>query len=185
VTGSENRRLQTLVGALVTALSDSLTASADQVAGHTGATAAALTYLTHEPGLSIDRLKGPLGLSQSATVRLVDRLAADGLVQRQPGQDARSVAVYLTGTGAQAAHSILERRGALLSAALAPLGEQERTELTEALEKMLQHITADVVHARRICRFCERPVCPNELCPVAIAARDAEYLSAAEPDETG
>jgi MarR family transcriptional regulator, negative regulator of the multidrug operon emrRAB len=185
VTGSENRRLETLVGALVTALSDSLTASADLAAGHTGATAAALTYLTHEPGLSIDRLKGPLGLSQSATVRLVDRLAADGLVQRWPGQDARSIAVYLTGTGAQVARNILEQRAALLSGALAPLGEHERTELTETLEKMLQHLTADVVHARRICRFCERPVCPNEICPVAVAAQQAEYLPAAEPDQAG
>lgn len=182
MTDSENRRLENLVGALVTALSDSLSASADQAAGHTGATASALTYLTHEPGLSIDRLKGPLGLSQSATVRLVDRLAADGLVQRQPGRDARSVAVYLTGTGEQVARGILDRRAALLSAALAPLGGDERAVLTEMLEKTLQHFTADVVHARRICRFCERPVCPNEICPVAIAARAAES-SPAELDE--
>jgi DNA-binding MarR family transcriptional regulator len=182
VTGSENRRLANLVGALVTALSDSLTAHADQAAGHTGATASALTYLTHEPGLSIDRLKGPLGLSQSATVRLVDRLAADGLVQRQPGRDARSVAVYLTSTGEQVARNILDQRAALLSGALAPLGQQERTVLTGMLEKTLLHLTADVVHARRICRFCERPVCPNEICPVAVAARQAECL-AAEPDD--
>ena len=171
---SVSRRLENLVGSFLTALSDSLTACAEQAVGHTGATASALTYLAQEPGRSIDQLKRPLGLSQSATVRLVDRLVADGLVQRRPGRDARSVAVHLTPPGEQVAQAILARRAALLSASLAPLSQDERGTLTNLVEKLLGHITEDTAHGDRICRFCDPVACPSESCPVSLAA---------EPDE--
>jgi MarR family transcriptional repressor of emrRAB len=165
-----SRRLENLVGSLLTALSDSLTASAEQAVGHTGATASALTYLAQEPGRSIDQLKRPLGLSQSATVRLVDRLVVDGLVQRRPGRDARSIAVHLTPPGEQVAQAILARRATLLSASLAPLSQDERGALTGLVEKLLGHITEDLAHGDRICRFCDPVVCPSESCPVSRAA---------------
>ncbi len=167
---SADRRLQTLLGTLLTALSDSLTACGEQLCGHTGASAGALTYLVQEPGLGIDQLKGPLGLSQSATVRLVDRLATDGLVQRRPGRDARSVAIHLTPSGDEVARSILLRRAEMLSAALAPLDGPERERLTALIEKVLGHLTVDWLHGQRICRFCDVPSCPQDTCPVTTAA---------------
>jgi len=43
----------------------------------------ALALLAHEPGLSIRTLAISVGLSHAGTVRLVDRLAAEGLIERR------------------------------------------------------------------------------------------------------
>ncbi|GHJ35537.1 hypothetical protein Sm713_11460 [Streptomyces sp. TS71-3] len=98
----ESRRLVNLTGALLSALSDALAGATESAAGHTGATAAALTYLAQQPGSGIDRLKDPLGRTQSATVRVVDRLVSDGFAERRPGRNGRSVSVYLTPRGTAA-----------------------------------------------------------------------------------
>jgi MarR family transcriptional regulator, negative regulator of the multidrug operon emrRAB len=185
VSDSENRRLENLFGALLTALSDSLVARAEQAAGHSGATAAALTYLVQEPGLSIDELKQPLGLSQSATVRLVDRLVADGLVERRPGRDGRSISVHLTPPGANVAQNILDDRLAVLSASLVSLGEVERGAMTGLVEKILGEITQDIAHGQRVCRLCDLTTCPLDRCPVTVAAERAASggIAAVEPGD--
>jgi MarR family transcriptional regulator, negative regulator of the multidrug operon emrRAB len=170
VSGSGVRRLENLLGSLLTALSDALTLQAERTVGHSGATAAALTHLLRQPGQSIDQLKAPLSLSQSATVRLVDRLAGDGLAERRPGRDGRSIAVHLTPGGVEVAHDILTKRREVLGATLASLGEAERDTMTVLLEKILDDITTDVPHGERICRLCDLEVCPLESCPVAQAA---------------
>ena len=182
---SESRRLENLFGSLLTAISDSLTAQVEQAAGHSGATAAALTYLTQAPGLSIDRLKGPLGLSQSATVRLVDRLVTDGLAQRRPGRNGRSISVHLTPPGEKVARSILDQRHAVLSAALAPLCGAERGALTVLVEKLLGHVTLCSPHAERICRLCDTTSCPSMSCPVVLAAVQASGPAAGGRAELG
>jgi MarR family transcriptional repressor of emrRAB len=170
VSDSALRRLENLLGSLLTALSDELTVQAERTAGHAGATAAALTYLMREPGRSIDQLKVPLSLSQSATVRLVDRLVLDGLAERRPGRDGRSIAVHLTPSGDEVAHAILAKRQDVLSASLAPLGEVERATMVGLLEKILDNLTDDIPHGERICRLCDLDVCPLDTCPVAQAA---------------
>ena len=139
---SENRRLENLFGTLLTALSDSLVVRAEQAAGHSGATAGALTYLVQEPGLGIDQLKDPLGLSQSATVRLVDRLVADGLVERRPGRDGRSISVHLTPSG----ESVAQRTSSTSDWRCWPRrwphsGQVERCAMTGLVEKILGEIT--------------------------------------------
>lgn len=166
--------MENLLGSLLTALSDALTAQAERTAGHSGATAAALTHLLQQPGQSIDALKAPLALSQSATVRLVDRLAGDGLAERRPGRDGRSIAVHLTPAGIEVAHDILSKRREVLAASLAPLDHGERATLTALLEKILDNLTADVPYGERICRLCDLEVCPLETCPVAQAAYRAD-----------
>ncbi len=164
-----DRRLENLFGSLLTAISDSLTARDEEAAGHSGATAAALAYLNQTPGLSIDRLKRPLGLSQSATVRLVDRLVTDGLAQRRPGRNNRSVAIHLTPPGEKVARIILDQRQAVLSAALGPLCVDERDTLTGLIEKLLGNVALCSTHPERICRLCDLAACPSSACPVALA----------------
>ncbi len=163
-------RLENLLGALQTALSDSLTFEADSVVGHSGATASALTYLAQEPGLGIEQLKGPLGLSQSATVRLVDRLAVDGLLERRPGNSGRAIAIHLTTAGEVVARQVLDRRHCVLRASLTPLDGPERAVLTTMLEKILSSITAGPDHGERICRMCDLDACPTPSCPVNLVA---------------
>ena len=178
-----SQRLENLLGALVVALGDALDAELETAAGRPGATAAALAVLAQEPGLGIEQLKLPLRRTQSATVRVVDQLVADGYAERRPGRDRRSVSVVLTGTGTAAAAGLLDRRYQVLRDAMAGLDAGERAALTAILEKMLGAMTGDFTHSEQICRLCDIRACPAPHCPVGRAASDApdENWPAARP----
>jgi MarR family transcriptional repressor of emrRAB len=163
-------RLANLLGATALLLGDGVLDRATRSAGRAGATGAALAVLAQEPGLSIEQLRQPLALSQSATVRLVDSLVADGLARRSPGPDGRTVAVHLTRTGRSRARSVLVGRAELLDTALADLSPTERDALTGLLEKVLSGLTTGRTHADRICRLCDYSTCPQQDCPVEQAA---------------
>jgi DNA-binding MarR family transcriptional regulator len=162
-------RLENLLGALAVALSDSLSAEATGAAGHAGAMGAALTVLAQEPGLGIEQLKVPLGLTQSATVRIVDRLVADGYAERRAGSDQRRVAIFLTEQGMTAATAVLDGRRDLLHAAVTALEPGERQALEGMLDKLLTAVTTDFFQAERTCRLCDLAVCPPRICPVELA----------------
>ena len=176
-----SKRLENLLGALAVGLSDSIGSAVEAAAGHTGAMGAALATLAQEPGLSIEQLRVPLGRTQSATVRVVDQLVAEGYAERRPGRDNRSVAVYLTGKGTQAASRVLGSREDTLTAALGTLSAGERKTLTATLEKVLTAITTDRAHADHICRLCDLSVCPERVCPVEQAALATSTTGAARP----
>jgi DNA-binding MarR family transcriptional regulator len=169
-----SRRLENLLGALAVGLSDAIASAVETTAGHAGAMGAALATLAQEPGLSIEQLRVPLGRTQSATVRVVDQLAAEGYAERRPGRDQRSVAVVLTPRGAEAAARVLASREQALRDALGGLTQGERKSLTGTLEKVLTRITTDRAHADQICRLCDVATCPDRACPVDLAARDRE-----------
>jgi MarR family transcriptional regulator, negative regulator of the multidrug operon emrRAB len=159
-------RLENLLGALIVAVSDSLSYAVETAAGHPGALGAGLAVLAQEPGLGIEQLRRPLGRTQSATVRIVDQLVAEGYAERQGGRDRRSVAVVLTEQGTAAAAHVLEARSRVLRDAVAVLDAGERKALAAMLEKVLAAITTDAVHAERICRLCDVGACPLRTCPV-------------------
>ena len=62
-------------------------------------------------GSTVDRLARVLALTHSGAVRLTDRLAGDGLVERRTGADARSRALYVTPAGAAARKAERSRWG--------------------------------------------------------------------------
>ena len=70
---------------------------------------------------TVDQLCQVLGLTHSGGVRLVDRLAGAGLVERGPGADRRSRSVRLTAAGRRAAHRMSGQRIAYLTSLLARL----------------------------------------------------------------
>src|ERR1022692_620968 len=88
-------RLENLLGALVLAVWDSLSSAAETAAGHPGALAAGLAVLAQDPGLGIEQLKRQLGRTQSATVRVVDQLVAEGRAERRAGRDHRAISLGL------------------------------------------------------------------------------------------
>jgi MarR family transcriptional regulator, negative regulator of the multidrug operon emrRAB len=166
----ENERLENLLGALVLAVSDSLSSAVETAAGHPGAMAAGLAVLAQDPGLGIEQLKRQLARTQSATVRVVDQLVAEGQAERRAGHDHRSISVVLTDQGTAAAAQVLDARRAVLRDALAVLDAGERTVLTAVLEKVLAAVTTDRAHAEQICRLCDLGACPLPACPVECAA---------------
>jgi len=122
-------------------LSDAISSAVETTTGHAGAVGAALATLAQEPGLSIEQLRVPLGRTQSATVRVVDQLVAEGHAERRPGRDQRSIAVVLTPHGTEAAARVLASRERALRDAVGVLAPGERRALTSALEKVLARIT--------------------------------------------
>src|SRR5262245_56661165 len=174
-----SHRLENLLGALAVGLSDAIALAVETTTGHAGAMGAALAILAQEPGLGIEQLRVPQGRTESATVRVVDQLAAEGYAERRPGRDQRSVAVRLTAKGAEPASRVLAIRERALSDAVSPLTPGERKALTGALEKVLAPITTGRAHADQICRLCDIAACPERVCPVELAARAAQDQPAA------
>jgi DNA-binding MarR family transcriptional regulator len=127
---------------------------------------AALAVLAQEPGLGIEQLKVPLGLTQSATVRIVDRPVADGYAERREGRDHRRVAVVLTERGMAAAAALLDSRRDLLHDAVAALPPAEQRALEATVVKLLTAVTTGTAQAERICRLCDLAACPQRTCPV-------------------
>jgi DNA-binding MarR family transcriptional regulator len=166
-------RTANLTGALALTLSDRLQEAAAIAARHGGSAPAALaTLLTYrDRKMTIMRLSQVIGLSHSATVRLIDQLARDGLVDRRPGADQREVALRLTPDGIRRARRILVEREVVLGRALERLGPAEVLAFDKIAEKVLAAITAGRREARWICRLCDHAAC-NEggRCPVDAAA---------------
>lgn len=172
-----------ILGALALAAAERIEQAAREAAAHSGSAPAALVALSILlDGSSIDKLRKPLGLTHSAAVRLVDRLAADGLVSRQRGDDARSVAVFLTTAGRDAAAHIQRRRFEALSEVLAPLSPDDRDQLTKLHERLLAGLTGGRADAGHICRLCDSQACGHHegRCPVTRAADEAEAALAAD-----
>ena len=164
-------RTANLLGALVLALDDEVSAATAAAAEHGATFPAALVSLRWEPGLSIETLRRRLGLTHSGTVRLLDRLEADGLVARHAGPDGRTVALGLTARGRRSVRAILDRREDVLQRTLRTLSRGELGQLTTLLEKLLAGMTTDPEQADRICRLCDEGVCDAAACPVERAAR--------------
>lgn len=166
----EDRDLN-IFGALVTAIGDALRDATETAIGRGGATAAALAVLAQEPDLGIEELRVPLGLSQPATVRLVDRLVDDGLARRGPGRDGRSISVRLSAAGKREAQRVLDRRAEVLRSATAALAPRDQELLGRLVEQMLLEMTDDRAQADHICRLCDLSTCPDEVCPVDRGAK--------------
>jgi DNA-binding MarR family transcriptional regulator len=161
-----------LVGALGLAVADRVGEAAEPGAGGSAAEALVALHGTGAGG-TIDALARVVGLTHSGAVRLVDRLARTGLVERRMGADQRSAALYLTPAGRRAARRVLARREAAVQAVLAPLTRAERETLTRIAEKLLGELGAAPASERRVCRLCDVEACgrPRGRCPVATAAR--------------
>jgi DNA-binding MarR family transcriptional regulator len=169
-----------VLGALALFLTDA-TADAIEAAGHADSAAAALSALQQfldRP--TLDQLRRVLGLTPSGAVRLVDRLAADGLVTRGPGDDGRSRSVSLTAKGRRAAERVQAARTKVLERALAELTSRQRAALHSLTTQVLASLARDKVHSGQAgrgwtCRLCDLVACgrPDGLCPAANAARAA------------
>jgi MarR family transcriptional regulator, negative regulator of the multidrug operon emrRAB len=157
-------RTTNLLGALALGLADAVEAVARREAQEGGPAGAALCAIAHEPGLSIEWLRRALGLSHPGAVRLVDRLAAEGMIERRAARDRRAVALHLTTPGTRRVRKIMGERRRALAAAVAALSPRERRVLAPLLAKMLRALPQTDAHALAICRFCEGESC--DPCPV-------------------
>jgi len=152
-------RLAQLVGVLSLSATDRFRDRIEGSLGRAGAHAAALVHLDAYPGDSVQALATVLGVSQPAAVKLADRLAADGLLERRRGPDGRTLALHLTAKGHAAAARVLADRTAELEPLLAVLAPDERERLEPLLEKLVAALAGDRPGALAVCRMCDRDAC--------------------------
>ncbi|TQV78947.1 MarR family transcriptional regulator [Exilibacterium tricleocarpae] len=133
-----------------------------------GESAAAIVVLGYAPGLSVEILRQVLDLSHPGTVRLIDRLEEDGLVERRKAADGRAdgraVALHLTPKGGRLRRQLMDRRLDMLEAALKGLTADERSVLGDLLAKVLTNLPETEMAKHRICRLCAVRTCCN--CPI-------------------
>jgi DNA-binding MarR family transcriptional regulator len=152
-------RLAQLLGALSLSAVDRVRSSVDASLGRAGAHAAALVHLDAYPGDSVQALADVLRVSQPAAVKVVNRLAGDGLLERRQGPDGRTRALHLTAEGRDAAARVLADRAAQLEDVLHVLGGDEREHLEPLLEKLVAALAGDRPGALTVCRLCDRTSC--------------------------
>ena len=126
-----------LLGALSLAVMDRIEQGAREVIGRGGETPAALVVIGYGQGMTNDKLRRILGLSHSGTVRLVDRLVSDHLVERRPGKDGREVALYLTAKGAATRNELMESRISAVASLLDVLSPAETKRLGTLIRELL------------------------------------------------
>jgi MarR family transcriptional repressor of emrRAB len=170
-TGGVRARTGNLLGAVALGISDRLEAAAQLAAGRLGARAAALATLAQWPGYTIEGLRHCLGLSHSATVRLIDGLVEDGLVMRERVGGGPAIRPRLTETGEAAAREVLAARSRAIDSLVDQISDQELSRLAPILERLLASMTTDFYAGELICRLCELDDCPQEICPVEVMQR--------------
>ncbi len=173
--------------ALALAISDAVAGATAAAVGRGAQAPAALASLRQFlTDATIEQLSRALGLTHSATVRLVDRLVADGYVVRHSGsRDGRTVALRLTAAGAAAADRVLAARLATVEMSIGDLAEDDRVVLARIVDQLLVAATCKRLQARSLgepptggwlCRLCDFTACrrPAGSCP---AARTAEAFT--------
>jgi len=159
--GNRNRKF---AGALSLAVMDRIEQGAREVVGRGGETPAALVVIGYGQGMTNDKLRRILGLSHSGTVRLVDRLVSDRLVERRPGKDGREVALYLTATGTAARNDLMQSRIAAVASLLDVLSPSEAKQLGTLIRELLARQDTSEMDRFTICRMCDDRVCTK--CPL-------------------
>ena len=179
-TESSRQHTANILGALSLVVADRVNTAVEAIAPLGPSAPATLTAM-HEflDGGSVTQLSSVLGLSHSGTVRLVDRLATEGLVERVEAQDGRAVSVVLTQHGRRTAERILRAREESLTTALSALSPDEIDNLAATLDKMLTTVTLARAEERStrtnhrpqpwLCRLCDFAACGRSEgnCPVA------------------
>lgn len=162
-------RTANLLGVVGRAVADRIEETARTILNHAGETPAALVVIGYGGGPSNDQLRRILGLSHPGTVRLVDRLVADGLVERREGRDRRAIALYLSERGLALREDLLKGRLATIRPLLTPLTDAEQETLAALLHKMLSSMETTATERRMLCRLCDSRICTD--CPIPADAR--------------
>jgi MarR family transcriptional regulator, negative regulator of the multidrug operon emrRAB len=168
-------RTANLLGVVGLAIADRIEAVTRDVLNHGGETPAALVVIGYGFGPSNDQLRRILGLSHPGSVRLVDRLVADDLVERRAARDKRAIALYLTKRGVVFREKLQIGRLAAIKPLLGLLTDAEQSTLAALLHKMLSSMETTDLQRCTLCRLCDDRVCSE--CPIPADFRDQKLES--------
>lgn len=158
-----------VVAAWALAVQDGLTAAARDT-GLGARELAALTLVAEHGGCSVDWLCRRVELAQSGTVRLVDRLVAQGLLQRGAPRG-RTIPLHATRVAEARLAAWQVARDTVVGGATAGLSAAERAGLVGALAAALEAQERSRQQADATCRTCTWSSCGQD-CPVDRSVRD-------------
>lgn len=125
---------------------------------------AALTLVGENDGCSVEWLRHRVGLTQSGTVRLVDRLEDRGLLTR--GATAgRGVPLQVSASGHERLRAWRQARAAVAEGLLGGLAEPDRSAVVDGMATALRTGTRRRSDADVTCRTCSWAECGAD-CPV-------------------
>ena len=124
---------------------------------------AALTLIESHPGESVDWLRQRVLLTQSGTVRLLDRLEHAGLIERGE-RLGRNATLHITQAGRDLLRAWYQAREAAFRSVFASLSPEEQTIAVTFMETMLKGEPRVRAEADHLCSTCDWDGC--ETCPV-------------------
>jgi DNA-binding MarR family transcriptional regulator len=125
---------------------------------------AALTLVAEHDGCWLDWLRGRIELTQSGTVRLVDRLAGRDLLRRGVSTG-RGVPLHVTERGADSLQRWRAERDRIVDDLLAGVPAEQRSLLVDAMAGVLAAQQRRRPQADATCRTCSWEACGRD-CPV-------------------
>jgi DNA-binding MarR family transcriptional regulator len=125
---------------------------------------AALTLVAEHDGCSPDWLRARVDLTQSGTVRLIDRLAARALLRRG-ASTGRGVPLHVTQQGLDSLHRWSTARDQVVDDLLAAVPTDQRGVLVDAMATALAGRRRQRPEADATCRTCSWTACGRD-CPV-------------------
>jgi DNA-binding MarR family transcriptional regulator len=163
------------LAALATALDDAMFAGVD---AFSESAVAALHVIRRAEPIAIQDIAVRIGLTHSATVRLIDRLEKEWLVRRL-SRRGREVMVEATARGKRKARELQDLRIAAAEAMLGMLDEDERDVLAGFLDRMLPVPVSGTAAGDHLCRLCDQGVCRgDETCPVEVTGAKMDAAKA-------
>jgi len=158
-------RTANLLGALAGEIADRIEREGKLHPNETSSATAALNVIGFYEGCSNGALSRALGLSHTATVRLVDKLELSGLVRSERGADKRAVALRLTRHGRERARAVIHDRCLRLGDLIEVLTPRQRRQLDDIAEALLKSMVKAAQDADHICRLCDGAACPTRQAP--------------------
>jgi DNA-binding MarR family transcriptional regulator len=125
----------------------------------------ALTLIAEHDGCTGDWLRSRIDLTQSGTVRLIDRLVTRGLVRRDRSTG-RGVPLHVTSQGADLLDRWARRRDELVHDLLSAVPGGHRAEVVDGMATALVTHRRERAEADATCRRCTWTDCGDD-CPVS------------------
>lgn len=131
--------------------------------------AAALVQIDNEPGSSIDVIASHIGLTHSATVRVIDKLVERGLVEKDRARkDARAQSLKLSKAGRRVVQQLHAARNQVTDDLLSGLDAPQRRTLEAAISAILYRAVEPGREADVTCRVCDDRRCTPDICPIRV-----------------
>jgi DNA-binding MarR family transcriptional regulator len=146
-------------------LYDQMSLAAKSEISHNLTDAIALVLVWNNGPIPIQLFARTIGMSHPAAVQQIDRLCADGLLERAVGKDRRYRPVRLTQKGRNRVRAFLKARSAIAREVFTRFSRQDRATLERLICRILSACAIDRSTVDHLCRCCDEQACPPQLCP--------------------